>query len=76
MSKKPCTHEYLASNQAGKILTCRECGVVHLHWQNLSLRLDVEQFEDLALLIAQASKNLSRQNQKTVRTRPMLSMVT
>lgn len=55
MNKKPCTHEYLAATEFGKALFCRECGVVHLHIQNLSLRLGVTDFLGLTDTLTEAS---------------------
>jgi hypothetical protein len=60
MSNKPCSHEDLASNAVGKILMCHECGVVHLHLQNLSLRLNVEQFAELSTLAAEAARKIGK----------------
>lgn len=55
MSKKPCTHECLAATESSKVLICRECGVVHLHVQNMSLRLEVNEFLSFADTMAAAS---------------------
>ena len=55
MTKKPCTHEYLAASDSGKVLMCQDCGVVHLQLQNLSMRFEVEQFAALAELLTAAS---------------------
>jgi len=72
MSKKPCTHEYLANNESGKVLICRECGVVHLHLHNMSLRLDEQQFASFAALMNQAARNAAN---NAVAKRPTLSLV-
>lgn len=55
MNKKPCTHECLAATEFGKVLICRECGIVHLHMQNLSLRLNVVDFLGFADTMAEAA---------------------
>ncbi|MBL1265179.1 hypothetical protein [Candidatus Methylomicrobium oryzae] len=66
MSNKPCSHEDLASNSAGKISMCHECGVVHLHMQNLSLRLNIEQFAELSALAAEAAKKIGKTSKTTI----------
>ena len=75
MSKKPCIHEYLADNQTGKVLMCRECGVVHLHLHNLSLRFDTDQFAEFSVLMTQAAKKMSRDSEQTISDRTTLSLV-
>ncbi|BBL57054.1 hypothetical protein [Methylomonas koyamae] len=55
MSKKPCNHEYLAATEFGKAQICRECGVVHLHIQNLTMRFEVADFLGLADTLADAA---------------------
>ncbi|OAI24052.1 MULTISPECIES: hypothetical protein [Methylomonas] len=55
MSKKPCNHEYLAATEFGKAQICRECGVVHLHVQNLTMRFEVADFLGLADTLADAA---------------------
>ena len=55
MNKKPCTHEYLAATEFGKAVICKECGIVHLHIQNMALRLDVEDFLGLADTLTEAA---------------------
>jgi len=55
MSNKPCTHECLAATPLSKVLICRECGVVHLHLQNMSLRLEVADFLSFADTMAEAA---------------------
>ncbi len=75
MTKKPCTHEYLAAGATGKVLICRECGVVHLHLQNLSLHFDVEQFAEFTTLMTAASKKLGSVSQETAHKRPALTLI-
>lgn len=75
MSKKPCTHEYLADSEAGKVLMCRDCGVVHLHLQNVSMRFDVEQFAAFATMMGEASKRMEAETSQTTRGRPTLTVV-
>ena len=75
MSKKPCTHEYLAAGESGKVFMCRDCGVVHLHLQNISMRFDAEQFADLAAMLTAASKNMAKQPLENPNLRPKLTLV-
>jgi hypothetical protein len=75
MTKKPCTHEYLATSDAGTVLACRECGVVYLHMQNMSLRFSEEQFSQFAAMMAQASKKLGAEPAGKSRKRPTLTLV-
>jgi hypothetical protein len=63
MNKKPCNHEYLAATEFGKVIICRECGIVHLSVQNMSLRLEVADFLGLANTLTEAA-NQARADQK------------
>jgi hypothetical protein len=75
MTKKPCTHEHLASNATGKVLICRECGVVHLHLQNLSLCFEVEQFTEFAAMMPAAANRIDSESGKSSSKRPKLTLV-
>lgn len=75
MTKKPCTHEYLASSDTDAVLICRECGVVYLYMQNISLRFNVKQFSKFAAMMAEASKKLSSDSAEQPRKRPTLTLV-
>ncbi|QPK61503.1 hypothetical protein IVG45_11360 [Methylomonas sp. LL1] len=75
MTKKPCTHEYLAGSETGKVLMCRDCGVVHLHLQNVSMRFDVEQFTAFAIMMAEASKRMEDETNNQARGQPTLTLV-
>ncbi|MCQ8183576.1 hypothetical protein NP603_20885 [Methylomonas sp. SURF-1] len=55
MSKKPCSHDWLAATEFGRAQICRECGVVHLHVQNLTMRFEVADFLGLADTLAEAA---------------------
>lgn len=74
MNKKPCTHEYLAATEFGKALICRECGVVHLHIQNISLHFDVAGFLGLADTLTEASM-VARALQKDKHKRSGLTVI-
>ncbi len=56
---EPCQHLSLARSEIGYVSTCRECGVVQLHLQALSLRLEDEAFQALARMVARASQRLA-----------------
>ena len=75
MTKKPCTNEYLAGSETGKVLMCRDCGVVHLHLQNVSMRFDVEQFTAFAIMMAEASKRMEDETNNQARGQPTLTLV-
>jgi len=75
MTTKTCTHEYLAKSRNSTILICRECGVVHLNLQNLSLRLDIQQFSEFASMMALAAKNIKTEAEQNARTPPVLTQL-
>ena len=56
---EPCQHLSLARSEIGAISSCRACGVVQLHLQALSLRLEEEAFQALARMVARASQRLA-----------------
>lgn len=56
---EPCQHLSLARREIGYVSTCRECGVVQLHLQALSLRLEEEAFQALARMVERASQRLA-----------------
>ncbi len=58
MRKKPCTHEYLAATESARVLICKECGIVHLHIQNLAMRLEVREFLGLADTLTEAANRV------------------
>lgn len=75
MTKKPCTHEYLTASDTSTVLMCRECGVVHLHMQNMSLRFNVEQFSEFAAMMREASKKLGAEPIEKLPKHPTLTLV-
>jgi len=74
MNKKTCAHEHLASTEFGQALICRECGIVHLHVQHLSLRFSAENFLGLADTLTEAAQKV-RVAPKTKPKRPQLTRV-
>lgn len=75
MSKKPCTHEYLAASDSGKVLMCRDCGVVHLHLQTISMRFEAAQFAELVDMLTAASRKMRQQPEASMTDRPKLTLV-
>ncbi len=59
MNKKPCIHETLGANESGRVQICRDCNVVHLQMQNMSLRFEPQQFAQLASLVTEASRKMA-----------------
>lgn len=59
MTKTACVHEVLHADASGKVLICRDCGVVHLHLPHLSLHFEVGQFAAFAALTATAAGKLN-----------------
>ena len=74
MKNKPCTFEYLASTEFGQIMFCRECQMVHLHLQNLTLRISVHSFIGITNTLAEATAKLRAITQKKPK-RPNLTIV-
>jgi len=58
MTNKPCTHEHLISTEYGKAFICRDCGIVHWHFMNMSMRFDVADFLGMADTLTQAAHNI------------------
>lgn len=50
----PCPHQTLAHSDLGRITVCPDCGVVHLHMDCVSLRLEIDGFEALAHMVLMA----------------------
>ncbi len=71
MASKHCKLEHLSSTSYGQVLFCRECGVVHLHLQNLSLRLNIETFLGISDTLSSAANALRRLNKKTSERMPL-----
>ena len=69
----PCHHQTLAHSDMGRVTLCPDCGVVQLHMDAVSVRLEVEAFEALAHMVLMArwrlhSKEASRAAQLTAQT--------
>jgi len=67
MNKEPCVHEYLAATAFGQAVICRECGVVHLRLQNLSLQFSVESFIGITNTLNEATGKIMAHSKKTRR---------
>lgn len=67
MNKKPCTHECLINTEYGKAVICRDCGIVHWHFMNMSMRFEVADFLGLADTLAEAAHNVRVADNKKAR---------
>lgn len=74
MNKKPCTHECLIATEFGKAVICRDCGIVHWHFMNMSMRFDVADFLGMADTLAEAAHNIRTGNNKKARS-PVLTLM-
>ena len=50
----PCHHQTLAHSAMGRVTLCPDCGVVQLHMDSVSIRMEVESFETLAHMVLMA----------------------
>lgn len=71
MASKHCKLENLSSTPYGQVLFCRECGVVHLHLQNLSLRLNIDTFLGIADTVTNAASAIRRLGNKSSARTPL-----
>jgi hypothetical protein len=53
-----CQHLSIAQSKIGEVMVCPECGVVHLALQSISMRFDLEAFNELATMIGQAKATI------------------
>ena len=60
-SHSDCRCNELADGAAGKVLTCPECGAVHLALSEVALRLDRPAFRNLVHLLSRAQLALERE---------------
>jgi hypothetical protein len=57
-SHSSCTCIVLATCQSGQVLACPECGTIHLHLPQVTLRLSPDRFSDLSGAVAKAQRLL------------------
>ncbi|TQK10662.1 hypothetical protein [Herbaspirillum sp. SJZ107] len=53
-SHSSCNCIVLSAGPAGQVLACPECGTIHLHLSQLTLRLDPDGFSELSVIVAKA----------------------
>jgi hypothetical protein len=53
-SHSSCNCIVLATGPAGQVLACPECGTIHLHLPQLTLRLAPDRFGELSVIVAKA----------------------
>lgn len=55
-SHSSCTCLVLASGPAGQVLACPDCGTIHLHLPQLTLRMPPDRFAELSVIVAKAQR--------------------
>lgn len=60
-SHPDCRCTELADGAAGKVLTCPDCGAIHLALPDVALQLDRPAFRNLVHLLARAQLALERE---------------
>jgi hypothetical protein len=53
-SHSSCNCIVLSAGPAGQVLACPECGTIHLHLSQLTLRLAPDRFSELSVIVAKA----------------------
>lgn len=49
-----CNCIVLASGEVGQVLACPDCGTIHLHLPQLTLRLTPDRFSEMSVIVAKA----------------------
>ena len=57
-SHSSCNCIVLASGPVGQVLACPECGTLHLHLPQVTLRLAPDRFSELSVIVAKAQRLL------------------
>ena len=57
-SHSSCNCIVLSAGPAGQVLACPECGTIHLHLAQLTLRLAPDRFGELSVIVAKAQRLL------------------
>jgi hypothetical protein len=58
MAKDTCKFEYLSSSPYGDVSLCRDCRMVHLNFNNVSIRFDMDDFLGVSDTLTEASEVL------------------
>lgn len=53
-----CNCIVLASGEVGQVLACPDCGTIHLHLPQLTLRLTPDRFSEMSVIVARAQRLL------------------
>jgi hypothetical protein len=53
-SHSSCNCIVLSAGPVGQVLACPECGTIHLHLSQLTLRLAPDRFSELSVIVAKA----------------------
>lgn len=75
MAKNNCKVEYLSSSYYGDVSLCRDCRMVHLNLNNLTLRFAVEDFLGVSDLLAEAYNALHRKTEERLKEKIHLSLI-
>lgn len=67
-SHPDCRCTELADGAAGKVLTCPDCGAIHVALPQAALRMDPPAFRDLVYLLARAQLALEGDGPSFVRS--------
>jgi hypothetical protein len=51
-----CNCIVLASAPVGQVLACPDCGTIHLHMPQFTLRLSPDRFGELSVIVAKAQR--------------------
>ena len=53
-----CNCIVLATGEVGQVLACPDCGTIHLHLPQLTLRLTPDRFSEMSVIVAKAQRLL------------------
>jgi hypothetical protein len=68
-SHPSCNCIVLATGPVGQVLACPECGTIHVHLPQLTLRLDPDRFGELSVIVAKAQRLLDEARDQLARKR-------
>jgi hypothetical protein len=57
-SHTSCNCIVLASGPVGQVLACPDCGTIHVHLPQVTLRLAPDRFSELSVIVAKAQRLL------------------
>ena len=68
-SHPSCNCIVLATGPVGQVLACPECGTIHVHLPQLTLRLDPDRFGELSVIVAKAQRLMDEARDQLARKR-------